>query len=152
MCDRSNDNNLSVDYNATRTNKTQFWLRSDVIGEKEHVSWRSFGSVPKPNSSERPWLLIYRAQATQSKLPRGKYPEASDQATVAIWDLRDEKPPYPHPPAVPTLALLNGTSSDKLMLLSIGYRGYLTGEEDLDSLKKAIETILRGEVWANVVS
>jgi DNA-binding NarL/FixJ family response regulator len=75
-------------------------------------------------------------------------PRTSEQVTIAIWDLRDEKPPYPRPPAVPTLALLDGTNSDKLMILSVGYRGYLTGEEDPVTVKKAIETVLAGQLWA----
>ncbi len=69
-------------------------------------------------------------------------------ADLAVWDLRDLHPPYPEPPEMPALAFVDSTEANKIMLLGMGYRGYLHGEESLSDLKRAIEVVLRGEVWA----
>ena len=70
------------------------------------------------------------------------------QADVAVWDLRALKPPYPLPPDSPTLALVGESEAAKAGALAAGYRGYLSGEETADELRRALLAVLRGEVWA----
>lgn len=67
---------------------------------------------------------------------------------LAIWDLRGFKAPFPLPPEMPTVALIDGSKSDKIIVLGIGYRGYLSGEESVEDLKRAVQVVLEGEIWA----
>ncbi len=76
-------------------------------------------------------------------------PTPPPKADIAIWDLRGFKPPFPMPPAgVPTLALIDGSSTDKIIILGVGYMGYLSGEESIEDLKRAITVVLDGQLWA----
>ena len=75
-------------------------------------------------------------------------PDESARADVAIWNLRPLKPPYPAPPAVPTLALIDGVDSDKVCVLDAGYNGYLSGEEGAEDLASAVNAVRGGEIWA----
>jgi DNA-binding NarL/FixJ family response regulator len=73
----------------------------------------------------------------------------SAQADIAIWDLRGLKPPFPLPPGdVPALALFDGSDDDKIIILGTGYKGYLSGEETIDDLKRAIKVVMEGQLWA----
>ncbi len=69
-------------------------------------------------------------------------------ADIAVWDLRSLEPPYPRPPDLPTLALIGQGDAAKEGALQAGYRGYLSGEETADEVGRALEAVLRGEVWA----
>ncbi len=74
--------------------------------------------------------------------------EVPPHADLAMWDLRGLSPPYPLPPGVPTLALIGESDAAKLGALSVGYRGYLSGEEAADEVGRAVRAVLRGDVWA----
>lgn len=93
------------------------------------------------------------AEALATLLEKAGYTVVVDSArpndaALAIWDLRGLKQPYPPPEDLPTLALIEGTNLTKAGLLSAGYRGYLSGAEDLETLRRAIAVVLRGELWA----
>lgn len=68
---------------------------------------------------------------------------------VALWDLTSSMSPFPPPPSMPTLALITGGDTDAVMLLKQHYRGYLRVGDDRSVLKKALESIRRGEIWAD---
>lgn len=74
--------------------------------------------------------------------------ESSQGAEVALWHLSEPTPPYPAPPAVPTLALTLG-EADAATLLKRGYRGHLGVHASADTLERALEAVHRGEIRAN---
>jgi hypothetical protein len=67
---------------------------------------------------------------------------------VALWDLTSTPPPFPPPPSLPTLALITGGEADVVSLLKQHYRGYLRTTDDRSVLKRALEAVRRGEIWA----
>lgn len=73
----------------------------------------------------------------------------SSDASVAVWSL--DTPPFPAPPpSLPTLALVMFSEDEKLIeLMSLGYRGYHLPDRPSDQLKRAIQSIYEGEVWAS---
>ncbi len=95
--------------------------------------------------------LIDEALATllgRARLKVVTGPAKPSRADVAIWSLRTLKPPYPLPPDLPTLALIDGMDSDKICVLNAGYKGYLSGEESAEDVGSAVYAVLGGEVWA----
>ncbi len=76
--------------------------------------------------------------------------EQEPQSEVALWDLTSTFTLYPSPPALPTLALVLGENvEDKIIdLLNKRYRGYIVSSEDRHVLKRALEAVRRGEIWA----
>jgi DNA-binding NarL/FixJ family response regulator len=68
---------------------------------------------------------------------------------VALWDLTSTPPPFPPPPSLPTLALVTGGEADVVSLLKQHYRGYLRTTDDRSVLKRALEAVRRGEIWAD---
>lgn len=75
--------------------------------------------------------------------------EKSDEVEVALAYLTRTTPPYPAPPAVPTLALFAGGEDEVIRLLQRGYRGYLGPDDPVERLKLALEALRRGEIWAS---
>ncbi len=69
-------------------------------------------------------------------------------AELALWDLYGLEFPFPPPPNVPTLALVEASEIERLELLRLGYRGYLAPDEGKEALAKALAAIERGEIWA----
>lgn len=75
--------------------------------------------------------------------------EEEDESEVAIWDLTLASPPYPVPPRLPTLAIIAGSEADAVVLFQRRYRGYIKASDDSDILKRALEAVRRGEIWAD---
>jgi DNA-binding NarL/FixJ family response regulator len=76
-------------------------------------------------------------------------PSPEHKPDLAVVDLRAARHPYPPPPEnVPAIALVSGIDSDKLLVLKLGYRGYLHGNEAIDDLRRAINTVISGQLWA----
>jgi DNA-binding NarL/FixJ family response regulator len=71
------------------------------------------------------------------------------QCEVALWDLTSSVSPFPPPPSLPTLALITGGDADAVLLLKQHYRGYLRVGDDCTVLKRALEAVRRGEIWAD---
>lgn len=72
-----------------------------------------------------------------------------DTVDVAVVDLCRSGPPYPEAlPDVPTLALVSDRDSELPSILRKGYRGYLRDDDDLSTLRLAVNALLSGEVWA----
>lgn len=72
-----------------------------------------------------------------------------DTVDVAVVDLCRSGPPYPGAlPDVPTLALVSDHDSELPSILRKGYRGYLRDDDDLSTLRLAVNALLSGEVWA----
>ena len=69
------------------------------------------------------------------------------EADVALYDLTDHTSPYPDPLAVPTLAISRDGAAEVQGLLDKGYRGCLGPQSDSDALRRALETVQRGEIW-----
>jgi|GEM_PF-2563989 len=67
---------------------------------------------------------------------------------LIIWDLRSASSVYPVPPDIPTLALIDDDDADKMDILNLGYMGYLSNGDDLPTLRRAIRSVLLGEIWA----
>ncbi len=69
--------------------------------------------------------------------------EEEPAAEVALWDLSCCECPYPPSPIVPTLALLRGNENELELdeLSALGYRGYLAGSDELEALKRALESL-----------
>lgn len=72
-----------------------------------------------------------------------------EEAEVALWDLSATSPPYPLPPQIPTLAITAGSEADAISLLRQRYRGYVTPADGSALLKRALEAVRRGEIWAD---
>lgn len=71
------------------------------------------------------------------------------EADVAIQDLRGVRPPYPRPFRVSTLALIHDDDgSDPVEVLRAGYRGYFRASEGRQQLDIALQSLVRGENWA----
>lgn len=71
------------------------------------------------------------------------------QCEVALWDLTSSLPPFVPAPSLPTLAFMTGGDADAVLLLKQHYRGYLLPSDDCAVLKKALEVIRGGEIWAD---
>ncbi len=69
-------------------------------------------------------------------------------AELALWDLCSYSNHYPPPAAVPTLAMVSGCENTMAELLRMGYRGLLSASDGPEVLKKALQALRRGEVWA----
>lgn len=75
--------------------------------------------------------------------------ERRPDAEVALWDLIEyPRLHYPLAPDLPTLAFLEVHEADALMLLMLGYGGYFDARGDGQLLKRALEAVARGELWA----
>lgn len=72
-----------------------------------------------------------------------------EEAEVALWDLSTSSPPFPVPPALPTLAITSGAEADVISLLRQRYRGCIHASDSAAVLKKALEAVRRGEIWAD---
>lgn len=72
-----------------------------------------------------------------------------EAADVALWDLSAASPPYPQPPQVATLAITAGSEGEAISLLRQRYRGYVTSVDDAGVLRRALEAVRRGEIWAD---
>ena len=84
-----------------------------------------------------------------SSLGFESYAERRPDAEVALWDLLEyPRLHYPRPPDLPTLAFLKVHEPDALMLLMLGYGGYFDAGGDGQLLKRALEAVARGELWA----
>lgn len=75
--------------------------------------------------------------------------EYTPEVEVALAYLSRTLPPYPAPPAVPTLALFSGSEDEVIRLLQRGYRGCMGPDDPLGRLKLALEALRRGEIWAS---
>lgn len=75
--------------------------------------------------------------------------QCSAQTDIALWDLSACMSPYPAPPELPTLALLSASDVDIAQLLHLRYRGVLKPTDDGAMLKKALDAVRRGEIWAD---
>jgi DNA-binding NarL/FixJ family response regulator len=71
-----------------------------------------------------------------------------EETELALWDLSSSQPPYPMAPSLPTLAIISGQETNAVTLLHNHYRGYLTPADSSETLKKALEAVRRGEIWA----
>lgn len=71
------------------------------------------------------------------------------RAEVALYDLTTVTPPYPPPPPLPTVAHIVGGEFEAVELLGRRYRGYVTAEDDIETLKRALEAVRRGDIWAD---
>lgn len=68
---------------------------------------------------------------------------------LAIWNLCGQHSPSLPAPPVPTLALLCTSHEEEIVeLLRLGYQGYIRPDGSLEEVKRAIEAMKRGEVWA----
>ena len=68
---------------------------------------------------------------------------------IALWDLSGHTLPYPAPSDLPTLALLKANDADIASLLHLRYRGVLKPTDSGESLKRALDAVRRGEIWAD---
>jgi RNA polymerase sigma factor (sigma-70 family) len=68
-------------------------------------------------------------------------------ARVGLWDLSALLPPYPPAPALPTLAII-ANHNMAVEALRQHYRGYIQPTDDGFVLRRAIEAVGRGEIWA----
>lgn len=75
--------------------------------------------------------------------------ENAPHAELALWDLTTTSPPYPAPPPLPTVAIIAGGEPQAVALLQHRYRGYVTPTDDACSLKRALQAVRRGEIWAD---
>lgn len=95
--------------------------------------------------------LISRALATLIEPMEFEPITEVDESTppdAAIWHLHDLQPPYPWPPECPTLAIVRDLLPDKMSVLQVGYRGYLSGDEEPEELKRALCVVLAKGLWA----
>jgi DNA-binding NarL/FixJ family response regulator len=67
---------------------------------------------------------------------------------LGLWDLCSYVAHYPPPAAVPTLAMVKDQENDLPKLLRMGYRGFMRVHEGPEVLKKALQALRRGEIWA----
>lgn len=74
--------------------------------------------------------------------------ERTPEAELLLCDLTRASPPYPPPSDLPTVALIQGESTDAVALLQQRYSGYIKTEDSSSNLLKALETARRGEIWA----
>jgi DNA-binding NarL/FixJ family response regulator len=75
--------------------------------------------------------------------------ERTEESEIALWDLTISVPPFPQPSQLPTLAIISGDESDAIQLFQRRYRGYIKASDDSTILKRALEAVLRGEIWAD---
>lgn len=73
----------------------------------------------------------------------------TSRAEVAFCDLTTVTPPYPAPPPLPTVAHIIGGEFEAVELLQRRYRGYVTAADDIQTLRRALETVRRGDIWAD---
>lgn len=66
---------------------------------------------------------------------------------VVVIDLRDGLRDYDLVDEIPVLALLSA-EIDPVVVLSLGYRGYLRPDDDPGLLPRALRALLEGDVWA----
>ena len=71
------------------------------------------------------------------------------QSELALWDLTGQSPPYPEPPALPTLALVSAGEANLAGLIKQQYSGYVKSADDKATLKQALKAVRRGEIWAD---
>jgi hypothetical protein len=77
----------------------------------------------------------------------------SDQRTpstsVAVWDLIGfDLLSFPDPADLPTIALVLGDEGEVHQLLLLGYSGYVGVQCTGSQLRRALEAIQDGEIWA----
>lgn len=94
-------------------------------------------------------ILNQALQSLVSSLGFIPHQEHDPAVEVAVAYLTRSAPPYPAPPAVPTLALFSGNEDEIIRLLQRGYRGHLGPDEPVERLKLALEALRRGEIWAS---
>ncbi len=103
----------------------------------------------------RVWVYSFStvmAEALASLIGRlGFQADLSEHAEteVALWAPSSISNPVPAPPSMPTLVLIQDDEAAVMTLLRKGYRGCLLPDDDGQQLKKALEAIRRGEIWAN---
>ena len=83
-----------------------------------------------------------------SRLGFEAHTEQTSQVEVALLHLGKPAPPFPAPPALPTLALTS-SQVNATKLLQHGYRGHLDMGASAETLKRALNAVHNGEIWAN---
>ena len=79
----------------------------------------------------------------------GAHTENASHVEIALLDLSTTSPPYPAPPPLPTVAIISGGELEAVELLQHRYRGYVTPKDDVCILKRALQAVRRGEIWAD---